>query len=256
LGEPSNHFYIICQTETQGSLFVLELANIDVFHGDLQALWGVSLQVGESELVSLIGANGAGKTTIVESIAGLLTAARGSILFNGTRLDEKPAHKIVEMGVCLIPEDKGIFRGMSVLENLELGAFAPSSRKRRNETFPFVFALFPVLESRKAQMAGTLSGGEQQMLAIGRALMSKPKLLMCDEPSLGLAPLVVKNIFKVIQQINQSGVGVLLVEQNVRAALGLANTAYVIENGRVAGHGLAKNLLDDERVRNAYLGTA
>jgi branched-chain amino acid transport system ATP-binding protein len=235
---------------------VLQLSNIDVFHGDLQALWGVSLQLGQGELVSLIGANGAGKTTIVESIAGLLTPASGSIVFDGTRLDQNPAHKIVEMGVCLIPEDKGIFRGMSVLENLELGAFTPQSRKAREETFKFVCDLFPVLETRKAQIAGTLSGGEQQMLAIGRALMSKPKLLMCDEPSLGLAPLVVKNIFKVIQQINQSGVGVLLVEQNVRAALGLANTAYVIENGRVAGHGLAKNLLDDERVRNAYLGTA
>jgi len=231
------------------------MADIDVFHGDLQALWGVSLQVGEGELVSLIGANGAGKTTIVESIAGLLAVARGSILFDGMRLDEKPAYKIVEMGVCLIPEDKGIFRGMSVLENLELGAFTPTSRKRRSETFPFVFGMFPILESRKTQMAGTLSGGEQQMLAIGRALMSKPKLLMCDEPSLGLAPFVVKNIFKVIHQINQSGVGILLVEQNVKAALGLADRAYIIENGRVAGQGNARDLADDPKVRNAYLGT-
>jgi branched-chain amino acid transport system ATP-binding protein len=234
---------------------VLELANIDVFHGDLQALWGVSLQVGDGELVSLIGANGAGKTTIVESVAGLLTTARGSILFDGTRLDDKPAHKIVEMGVCLIPEDKGIFRGMSVFENLELGAFTPQSRGVRQETYQFVVDLFPVLETRTVQLAGTLSGGEQQMLAISRALMSKPKLLMCDEPSLGLAPLLVKNIFRVLHQINESGVSILLVEQNVKAALGLAARAYVIENGRVVGHGPAKDLMNDERVRNAYLGT-
>ncbi len=252
--EPSNCFQS-GQTWDHRSLFVLQLSNIDVFHGDLQALWGVSLQVGLGELVSLIGANGAGKTTIVESIAGLLTPASGSILFDGARLDEKPAHKIVEMGVCLIPEDKGIFRGMSVLENLELGAFMPASRKTRDETLHLVFDLFPVLESRKTQIAGTLSGGEQQMLAISRALMSKPKLLMCDEPSLGLAPLVVKNIFKVISQINQSGVGILLVEQNVRAALSLANMGYIIENGRVAGQGPAKDLMNDEKVRNAYLGT-
>ena len=240
----------------QTAKLVLEVENIDVYHGDIQALWQVSLQVGEGELVSLIGANGSGKTTLVETIAGLLSPASGTIRFQGVRLDLEPAHKVVERGICLIPEDKGIFRGMSVMENLELGAFTPQSRKAREETFKLVYGLFPILETRKAQIAGTLSGGEQQMLAIGRALMSKPKLLMCDEPSLGLAPLVVKNIFKVIQQINQSGVGVLLVEQNVRAALGLANTAYVIENGRVAGHGPAKNLLDDERVINAYLGTA
>jgi branched-chain amino acid transport system ATP-binding protein len=235
---------------------LLTVENIDVYHGDLQALWQVSVQVGEGEMVSLIGANGAGKTTLVETIAGLLSPARGSILFQGSRLDLDPAHRVVERGVCLIPEDKGIFRGMSVLENLELGAFSSKSRKLREETFRFVFGLFPVLEARKAQIAGTLSGGEQQMLAIGRALMSKPKLLMCDEPSLGLAPLVVKNIFKAVRQINQSGVGILLVEQNVKAALGLANRAYVIENGRVAGHGLAKDLINDEKVRNAYLGTA
>jgi branched-chain amino acid transport system ATP-binding protein len=234
---------------------VLELRDIDVYHGDLQALWGVSLDVQEGELVSLIGGNGAGKTTIVESIAGLLTPARGSIHFQGERLDLKPAHKIVEAGVGLIPEDKGIFRGMTVLENLELGAFALQSRKRRPETFAFVFDLFPLLESRKAQMAGTLSGGEQQMLAIGRALMGRPRLLMCDEPSLGLAPLVVKNIFKAIKQINRSGVGLLLVEQNVKAALGLAQRGYIIENGRVAGQGKAGDLLNDDKIRGAYLGT-
>jgi branched-chain amino acid transport system ATP-binding protein len=235
---------------------VLEVSKIDVYHGDLQALWQITLHVGEGELVSLIGANGAGKTTLVETIAGLLSPASGEIRFQGVRLDLDPAHRVVEKGVCLIPEDKGIFRGMSVLENLELGAFTPHSRKDREESFRSVFELFPILQSRKAQTAGTLSGGEQQMVAIGRALMSKPKLLMCDEPSLGLAPLVVKNIFKAIHQINQSGVGILMVEQNVKAALGLADRAYVIENGRVAGHGPAKDLMNDEKVRNAYLGTA
>ena len=234
---------------------MLEVENIDVFHGDLQALWDVSLEVTDGEMVSLIGANGAGKTTIVESISGLLTPATGNIRFNGVRLDKEPAHRVVEQGVCLIPEEKGIFPGMSVLENLELGAFTPVSRKIRNDTFGFVYDLFPVLKSRRRQAAGTLSGGEQQMLAIGRALMGQPKLLMCDEPSLGLAPLIVKNIFQVIEQINASGVSVLLVEQNVRAALGLAQRAYVIENGRVTTHGEARSLLDDERINNAYLGT-
>ena len=235
---------------------MLKVDNIDVFHSNLQALWHVTLEVNEGELVSLIGANGAGKTTIVESIAGLLPLSAGSIHFENVRLDKEPAHKIVELGICLIPEDKGIFRGMSVIENLELGAFAPESRRLRDRTFQFVFELFPLLESRRKQRAGTLSGGEQQMLAIGRALMGKPRLLMCDEPSLGLAPLVVKSIFKVIRQINDSGVSVLLVEQNVRAALKLTKRAYIIENGRVAGQGEAKRLLDDEKVRNAYLGTA
>ena len=234
---------------------MLEVNNIDVYHGDLQALWDVSLKVEEGELVSLIGANGAGKTTAVETVSALLTPASGTVIFNGVRLDKEPTHKVVELGVCLIPEEKGIFPGMSVLENLELGAFTSESRKARGETFEAVYRLFPVLEERKKQVAGTLSGGEQQMLAIGRALMAKPKLLMCDEPSLGLAPLIVKSIFEVIKQINKSGVSILLVEQNVRAALGLAKRAYIIENGRVAGHGDAKSLLDDEKVRDAYLGT-
>ena len=234
---------------------MLEVKNIDVFHGDLQALWDVSLQVGEGELVCLIGGNGAGKTTIVESISGLLTPVAGSIWFEGVRLDKEPTQRVVELGISLIPEEKGIFPSMSVLENLELGAFTRESRKIRNDTFRFVYELFPILNSRKKQMAGTLSGGEQQMLAIGRALMGKPKLLMCDEPSLGLAPLILKNIFLVIKQINSSGVGILLVEQNVRAALGLAKRAYIIENGRVGGYGEAQTLLEDEKVRNAYLGT-
>jgi branched-chain amino acid transport system ATP-binding protein len=233
---------------------MLEVEKIDVFYGALQALWGISLEVGDGDLVALIGANGAGKSTIVETISSLLSPASGSVKFNGVRLDKEPAHKVVAMGVCLIPEERGIFPGMSVMENLELGAFTPESRRVRRETFEFVYRLFPILHSRTRQAAGTLSGGEQQMLAISRGLMGKPKLLMCDEPSLGLAPIVVKDIFKVIKQINASGVSILLVEQNVRAALGLARRAYVIENGHVAGHGEANSLLEDEKVKNAFLG--
>jgi branched-chain amino acid transport system ATP-binding protein len=233
---------------------MLAVKDIDVYHGDLQALWKVSLQVGKGELVSLIGANGAGKTTIVESISALLTPVSGCIEFNGVRIDREPTHKVVRLGICLVPEGKGIFPGLSVLENLELGAFIPESRRVRQKTFEFVYLLFPILQSRRKQTAGTLSGGEQQMLAIGRALMSTPKLLMFDEPSLGLAPLVVKNIFKVIQQIRESGVSILLVEQNVRMALGIAQRAYVIENGHIGIQGDAKSLLDDEKIRKAYLG--
>ena len=234
---------------------MLGVNNIDVYHGNLQALWDVSLEVGEGERVSLIGANGAGKTTIVESISGLLTPASGSMVFNGVRLDKEPSQRVVRLGVCLVPEERGIFFGMSVLENLELGAFHKKSRKVKDETLESVYGLFPILKDRSRQVAGTLSGGEQQMLAIGRGLMSKPKLLMLDEPSLGLAPIIVKNIFEVIKRINRSGVSILLVEQNVRIALGLAQRAYIIENGRIIQHGDAKDLLSDEQVKDAYLGT-
>jgi branched-chain amino acid transport system ATP-binding protein len=234
---------------------MLEVNHIDVYHGDLQALWAVSLKVYEGELVSLIGANCAGKSTITETISGLLTPAAGRVIFNGVRLDKETTHIIVKLGICLVPEERGIFPDMSVLENLELGAFSPKSRNLRNETIKFVYELFPILKSRRKQGAGTLSGGEQQMLAIGRALMSKPKLLMLDEPSIGLAPLIVKAIFGVIQQINKSGVSIFLVEQNVRAALGLSKRAYIIENGRITRHGDAQSLLDDESIKAAYLGT-
>jgi branched-chain amino acid transport system ATP-binding protein len=234
---------------------MLEINKIDVYHEALQALWNVSLNVKEGELVSLIGANGAGKTTIVESISGLLTPASGTIIFNGVRLDKEPSQRVVQLGVCLVPEERGIFFGMSILENLELGAFPKKSREMKDETLKFVYELFPVLKYRSRQVAGTLSGGEQQMLAIGRGLMSKPKLLMLDEPSLGLAPIIVKNIFEVIKQINRSGVSILLVEQNVRVALELASRAYIIANGRIIQHGDAKGLLSDEQVKDAYLGT-
>jgi branched-chain amino acid transport system ATP-binding protein len=234
---------------------MLEVEKIDVFRGEIQALWQVSLKIEDGELVSLIGANGAGKSTIVESISGLIPLTGGSISFDGVNLGSKSAHRIVERGISLIPEERGIFPGMSVLENLELGAFTPKSRKKIHESLRFVYDLFPILKNRENQNAGTLSGGEQQMLAIARALMAKPRLLMCDEPSLGLAPIVVKNIFNVIQQINQSGVSVLLVEQNVRAALALSKRAYIIENGHVTGGGESQSLLNDNRVKDAYLGT-
>jgi branched-chain amino acid transport system ATP-binding protein len=234
---------------------MLEVEKIDVFQGEIQALWQVSLKIADGELVSLIGANGAGKSTIVESISGLLPLAGGSIKFDGLNLNKEPAHRIVEHGICLIPEERGLFPGMTVLENLELGAFTPASRSVRHETLEFVYELFPVLKSRRDQKAGTLSGGEQQMLAVGRALMAKPRLLMCDEPSLGLAPIVVKNIFKAIQQINQAGVSVLLVEQNVKAALDLSQRAYIIENGHITAEDASQNLLNNNKVREAYLGT-
>ncbi len=233
---------------------MLEVQNVDVFHGDIQALWDVSLRVSEGEMVALIGANGAGKTTMVETISGLLRAKAGAITFNNVRIDKEASHKIVQLGISLVPEDKGIFPGMSVLENLELGAFPAESRKQKEETSKSVYGLFSILKSRLQQSAGTLSGGERTMLAIGRALMARPKLLVLDEPSLGLAPLVVKDIFKVIQEIQDSNVSTLLVEQNVRAALRIATRAYIVENGRIADHGKAEKFLHDEKVVEAYLG--
>jgi len=234
---------------------MLQVENIDVRYSDLQVLWDISLEVNEGELVSLVGCNGAGKSTIVETIAGLVTPENGRIVFDGEQLNGTPAHRIVERGIVLIPEDRGIFPGMSVRENLELGAYTPASRKQSKDSFEFVYNLFPVLKERHNQTAGTLSGGEQQMVAIGRALMSKPRLLMCDEPSLGLAPIIVKSILKVIKQISDSGVSILLVEQNLNASLSISQRAYIIENGRVATDGESSCMLDDDSVVGAYLGT-
>ena len=233
---------------------MFEVNHIDVYYGELKALWGVSLTLDKGEIVALIGANGSGKSTLLEAIAGLLPPTTGEILFEGVRLDKEPSHRIVELGVCLVPEDRGTFPGMNVLENLELGAFSKRGRKEKEEILPVVYGLFPILKNRRNQLARTLSGGEQQMLAIGKGLLSRPKLLMLDEPSLGLAPLVTKNIFEAICQINQTGVSILLVEQNVHIALKVAKRAYIIENGRIVQHEQAKNLLEDKRVRQAYLG--
>jgi branched-chain amino acid transport system ATP-binding protein len=233
---------------------MLKVEEIDAYYGDLQALWGISMQVNEGELVALVGPNGAGKTTTLRVITGLLKPASGSIRFHDHHLGKEPAHKIVELGISQVPEGGRIFAGMSVLENLELGAFLPKARANKDESLKWVYSIFPRLEERMEQRAGTLSGGERQMLAIGRALMSKPKLLLLDEPSFGLAPILVEHIFEMITEINKQGVTVLLVEQNIRAALELADRAYVIENGRVVGQGVHEDLLSFESVRSAYLG--
>jgi branched-chain amino acid transport system ATP-binding protein len=233
---------------------MLSIEGVDAYYGHLQALWDVSLEVNEGELVALVGPNGAGKTTTLRVITGLLKPASGSVHFNDQCLDREEAHDIVGLGISQVPEGGRVFAGMSVLENLELGAFLPEARASKDESLKWVYGIFPRLEERMEQRAGTLSGGERQMLAIGRALMSKPKLLLLDEPSFGLAPILVDHIFEMITEINKQGVTVLLVEQNVRAALELAQRAYVIENGRVVGQGVHEDLLSFECVRSAYLG--
>jgi branched-chain amino acid transport system ATP-binding protein len=233
---------------------MLKLEAVDAYYGDLQALWGISLEVNEGELVALVGPNGAGKTTTLRVISGLLKPAAGSVQFNDRTLDKDTAHKIVELGISMVPEGGMIFTAMSVLENLELGAFVGEARKVKDQSLKRAFEIFPRLAERKDQRAGTLSGGERQMLAIARALMSKPKLLMLDEPSFGLAPILVQQMFEMIGEINKQGVTILLVEQNVRAACELAQRAYVIENGRIVGQGCGDDLLSFEAVRAAYLG--
>jgi branched-chain amino acid transport system ATP-binding protein len=233
---------------------MLAIENINAYYGDLQALWGISMQVNEGELVALIGPNGAGKTTTLRVISGLLKPASGRIHLDDRNLDKEAAHKIVELGISQVLEGGKIFTGMSVLENLELGAFVGRARKVKDASLKWVYQIFPRLEERKNQRAGTLSGGERQMLAIGRALMSKPRLLLLDEPSFGLAPILVEHMFEMIREINKQGVTVLLVEQNVRAALELTHRAYVIENGRIVGQGTGNDLLSFDSVRSAYLG--
>jgi branched-chain amino acid transport system ATP-binding protein len=233
---------------------MLTVENINAYYGDLQALWGISLQVNDGELVALVGPNGAGKTTTLRAITGLLRPAAGRICWNDEVLGRDPVHKIVEIGISQVPEGGRIFTKMTVLENLELGAFGAKARRDKNATLKRVYEIFPRLEERQKQVAGTLSGGERQMLSIGRALMSKPKLLLLDEPSFGLAPIMVQFMFQMIGEINKQGITVLLVEQNVRAALELANRAYVLENGRIVGQGTGDDLLSFESVRSAYLG--
>ena len=233
---------------------MLKINNINTFYGDLQALWDVSLEVNRGELVALVGPNGAGKTTLLKTITGLLQPASGEIIFLDKDITNLPVYDIVKMGISQVPEGGRIFSEMSVYENLELGAFVKDARKTREETVKTVFKNFPRLEERQDQLGGTLSGGERQMLAIGRALMSKPKLLMLDEPSFGLAPILVDMMFRLISEINEQGTTVLLVEQNVRAALELADRSYVIENGEIVGEGKGDDLLSFESIRSAYLG--
>ncbi|MDO5322539.1 MAG: ABC transporter ATP-binding protein [Clostridia bacterium] len=232
---------------------MLELQDLHVSYGGIRALKGVSIQVNEGEIVSLIGANGAGKSTTLRAISGLERAQSGKILFNGEDITGKPSKYMVQKGLILVPEGRLIFPDMTVLENLKIGAYLRSDRDVEAD-IQRMYALFPRLKERAWQMAGTLSGGEQQMLAVGRALMSKPKLLMMDEPSLGLAPLVVKDIFSIIRTIRDSGVTVLLIEQNANAALKIADRGYVLETGRITLEGSGRELLSDPAVRSAYLG--
>jgi len=234
---------------------MLEIKNIDVYYGDLQALWDVSVNIAKGEIVTLIGSNGAGKSTLLKTITGLLKPRRGSILWEEVELDKLPAYKTVEMGVAMVPEGRKIFTEMSVHENLELGAFTREARKEKNKTVEWIYEIFPILKGRARQKAGTLSGGEQQMLAIGRGLMSLPKLLIIDEMSLGLAPIIVQEIADILKKINKTkGTSLFLVEQNVQMVLALADRGYIIENGRIVREGKADALLTSESVRNAYLG--
>ncbi|GIX49087.1 MAG: ABC transporter ATP-binding protein [Candidatus Tectimicrobiota bacterium] len=233
---------------------LLEVHRVCAGYGDLQVLWEVSLHLQAGEIVAVIGANGAGKTTLLRTIAGLLRPTAGHIALAGTRLERLPPHRIVQGGVVRVPEGRKIFPRLTVLENLELGAYLPAAKRQRRQSLEWVFGLFPRLKERRRQLAGTLSGGEQQMLAIGRALMARPRLLMLDEPSLGLAPLLVQEIFAIIRDINRDGVTILLVEQHVFHALRLAHRGYVLENGRIVLEGKAEALLANEHVKTAYLG--
>ena len=233
---------------------MLKIDNIDVYYGAIHALKGISLEVNEGEIVTLIGANGAGKSTTLRTISGLLKPKTGSITFLGQSIAGVRAHEIVKKGITQVPEGRRVFAEMTVMENLDLGAFVRKDKAGIQQDLKHVFELFPRLEERKNQSAGTLSGGEQQMLAMGRALMSRPKLLLLDEPSMGLAPLLIKEIFNIIVDINKSGTTVLLVEQNANMALSIANRAYVLETGRITLSGKAQDLAASEDVRKAYLG--
>jgi branched-chain amino acid transport system ATP-binding protein len=233
---------------------MLRVEGISAHYGDIQVLWGTSLNISPKEMVTMVGSNGAGKTTIINTIAGMLHPTSGSIQFLGQPIHQLPPHKIIERGMSLIPEGRKLFPDMTVLENLELGAYFPNARKKIPETLQYVFGLFPRLEERKGQLAGTLSGGEQQMLTVGRGLMSIPQLLLIDEPSMGLAPLLVAELFRTIRKINQGGVTVFLVEQNARLAMEISDRTYVLENGRIVREGKSKELLKDDDIRKAYLG--
>jgi branched-chain amino acid transport system ATP-binding protein len=233
---------------------MLEVSGIDVFYGDLQVLWDLSFEVREKEIVVLVGANGAGKSTTLKTVSGLLRPAKGTVTFGGVRLDTLPADKVIGQGVVHVPEARRLFREMSVEENLIMGSLSSEARKKRAQTMEWVYELFPRMKERRKQAAGTLSGGEQQMCAIGRGLMALPKILMFDEPSLGLSPILVQDVFEIVKRINKEGVTILLVEQNVRQTLALCDRAYVLENGRVVLEGTGKDLMNNAHVKEAYLG--
>ncbi len=233
---------------------LLELQKINAGYGDLQVLWDVNLSVDKGEIVSLLGSNGAGKTTTLRVISGLLKPFSGKVAFNGRDITKLPSNKRVEIGLALVPEGRQLFPEMTVLDNLEMGAYTKRARDKFHETLEWVFSLFPKLKERRAQLAGTMSGGEQQMLAIARGLMSRPEVLMMDEPSMGLAPKLVLEIFGTIKKLREEGVTILLVEQNAKAALDVSDRAYILETGRIVLHGPAQELLGMDEVRKAYLG--
>ncbi len=233
---------------------LLEVANISVGYGGAPAILDVSLEVAAGEIVSVIGPNGAGKSTLINAIAGLLRAEAGALRIDGADITRIPAHRVCHHGIALVPENRRLFPGMTVEENLEIGCYRPAARRRREHGLERVYALFPMLRERRRQPAGTLSGGQQQMVAIGRALMAQPKLLLLDEPSLGLAPAVVGELFRVLRAIHKDGMSMLLVEQSVAQALDLADRAYVLEEGRIVAEGLPDSLLAQSRIREVYLG--
>ena len=232
---------------------ILEVKDLEVYYGVIQAIRGISFEVNQGEIIALIGANGAGKTTTLQTITGLIPSKAGTITYEGQDITKIPGYKLVGMGIAHVPEGRRVFAELSVLQNLKLGAYTRNDKNEMEETLKMIYERFPRLEERKNQMAGTLSGGEQQMLAMGRALMSHPKLIVMDEPSMGLSPLYVNEIFDIIQKINADGVTVLLVEQNAKKALSIASRAYVLETGKIALSGDAKDLMNDDSVKKAYL---
>ena len=233
---------------------MLIVENIEVFYGDARALDGVSLQIEEGAIVAIVGANGAGKTSLIRTIAGMLSAARGRILYRGTDITRWPSHRVCDLGIGQVAEGRQVFPTLSVAENLAMGAMLPRARHSREQNFEKVYAMFPMLMERRHQAAGTLSGGEQQMLAIGRCLMGAPDMILFDEPSLGLAPAIVQSVLRCVRDLNRDGLTCVLVEQNVAVSLKLASHAYVLENGRITIAGSGETLLADDRVRKAYLG--
>lgn len=233
---------------------MLTVGNINVYYGVIHALKDISFQVNEGEIVALIGANGAGKTTTLQTVSGMLSAKSGSILFQDQEISRMPEHKIVKQGISHVPEGRRMFSNLTVLENLKMGAYTRKDKQEINNSLEMVYERFPRLKERTRQLAGTLSGGEQQMLAMGRALMANPRILLLDEPSMGLSPLLVSEIFDIIQEINKQGVTILLVEQNAKKALSIANRAYVLETGRIVKEDDAQALLHDEAIKKAYLG--
>ncbi len=233
---------------------MLEVKDLEVYYGMIQAIKGVSFEVNEGEVISLIGANGAGKTTILHTITGLLSPKKGSVIFEGKDITKVPAHKIVSLGMAHVPEGRRVFAQFTVYQNLKMGAYTRKDKAEIEATLETVYKRFPRLEERKNQLAGTLSGGEQQMLAMGRALMSHPRIILMDEPSMGLSPILVNEIFEIIKSVSASGTTVLLVEQNAKKALSIADRAYVLETGNIVTSGNAKDLLNDDTIKKAYLG--